>query len=109
MHGARLLLALVPLITPASPRTAVSDEQLSAKSRFGKELMAAGRYAEAVPVYRELVDAVPGNAGLLLNLGMALHLSGQDQEAISRFDAALRLQPGSLPAALFLGASNLRL
>jgi len=109
MHAARLLLVLVSLISPASPQVRANEEQLAAKSRFGKELMAAGRYAEAVPVYRELVDAVPGNAGLLLNLGMALHLSGQDQEAISRFDAALRLQPGSLPAALFLGASNLRL
>jgi predicted Zn-dependent protease len=109
MHAARLLLALVSLISPASPQARANEEQLAAKSRFGKELMAAGRYAEAVPVYRELVEAVPGNAGLLLNLGMALHLSGQDRDAIPRFDAALRLQPGSLPAALFLGASNLRL
>jgi predicted Zn-dependent protease len=44
--------------------------------------MAAGRYAEAVPVYRDLVKAVPGNPGLVLNLGMALHLAGQDQEAL---------------------------
>ena len=109
MHAARLLLALVSLISPAGPQPAASDEHLSAKSRVGKELMAAGRYAEAVPVYRELVEAVPGNAGLLLNLGMALHLSGQDREAIPRFDAALRLQPRLFPAALFLGASNLRL
>ena len=33
----------------------------------GRELMAAGRYAEAVPVYRELVAQLPGNPGLLLN------------------------------------------
>jgi predicted Zn-dependent protease len=71
--------------------------------------MAAGRYAEAVPIYRELVGAMPGNAGLLVNLGMALHLSGKDQEAVPEFEAALRLQPGSLPAALFLGAAQMRL
>ena len=73
------------------------------------ELMASGRYADAVPVYRELVKAVPNNPGLLANLGMALHLSGQDRDAVAPLEAALRLDPQSLPAALFLGASNLRL
>ena len=71
--------------------------------------MAAGRYAEAVPIYRGLVAAMPGNPGLLLNLGMALHMSGEDAEAIGPLEAALRIQPGLLPANLFLGASNLRL
>jgi predicted Zn-dependent protease len=71
--------------------------------------MAAGRYAEAVPVYRELVKAMPGNAGLLTNLGMALHLSGQDRQAVPQLEAALKIQPDSLPASLFLGAANLRL
>jgi predicted Zn-dependent protease len=106
-----LSLLLAPLLLfwaqATSPRPA--EGRLAAQSRQGKELMAAGRYGEAVPVYRELVKAVPGNPGLLLNLGMALHLSGKDQEAIPQFEAALRLQPDSLPAALFLGAANLGL
>jgi predicted Zn-dependent protease len=71
--------------------------------------MAAGRYPEAAVVYRELVGVLPDNPGLLLNLGMALHLAGRDREAVPSLEAALRLQPDSLPAALFLGASNLRL
>jgi predicted Zn-dependent protease len=71
--------------------------------------MAAGRYAEAVPVYRGLVEAMPGNAGLLTNLGMALHLSGQDREAVPPLEAALKIQPDSRPASVFLGAANLRL
>ena len=104
-----LLLPLVFLLSgPGVAQLSPSDE-LGAKSQRGKELMAAGRYAEAVPVYRELVTAVPGNPGLLVNLGMALHLAGDDGEAIASFEAALRLQPELLPANLFLGASNLRL
>jgi predicted Zn-dependent protease len=55
------------------------------------------------------VKAVPGNPGLLVNLGMALHLSGKDQEAIPQFEAALRIQPESMPATLFLGAAQLGL
>ena len=102
----RLLLLCLLVAPPAPPRG--SEDELGAKSRLGKELMAAGRYAEAAPVYRELVRAVPGNAGLLLNLGMALHLAGQDEQAIAPLQSALRLQPSSLPAALFLGAAQLR-
>lgn len=86
-----------------------NEQALAAKSRAAKELMAAGRYADAVPVYRELVQALPGNAGLLLNLGMALHLSGRDGEAVEPLQEALRREPRAFPAAMFLGASYLRL
>jgi tetratricopeptide (TPR) repeat protein len=71
--------------------------------------MAAGRYADAVPLYRELVAALPRNPGLLLNLGMALHLSGRDEDALPHLEAAARLQPELMPASLFLGAARLSL
>jgi predicted Zn-dependent protease len=108
MSEAPLLLPVLCLLS-APLQLGSSEEDLSTKSQRGKELMAAGRYAEAAPVYRELVKAVPGNPGLLLNLGMALHLAGEDQDAVPQLEAALRLQPDSLPAALFLGIANLRL
>jgi tetratricopeptide (TPR) repeat protein len=106
-----MLIASLLAVTLVSGQAAArpADPALAERSRAGKELMAAGRYAEAAATYRELVRAIPGNAGLLVNLGMALHLSGKDQEAIPQFEAALRLDPGSLPANLFLGAANLRL
>jgi tetratricopeptide (TPR) repeat protein len=106
---AHLLLSLACLLSGPAFSLASPEEDLGAKSERGKELMAAGRYAEAVPVYRDLVKNVPGNSGLLLNLGMALHLAGQDREALPELQAALRLQPDSLPAALFLGIASLRL
>jgi tetratricopeptide (TPR) repeat protein len=104
MHGLPLLIPLVLLLAGPAPEGASPPEL----SQRGKELMAAGRYAEAVPVYHRLVEVVPDNPGLILNLGMALHLAGQDEEAIPRFEAVLKLQPTSLPAALFLGAAHLR-
>ena len=107
--GIRLLLPLLYLLLGPSMQPPSFEEDLGAKSQLGMELMAARRYAEAVPVYREMVKALPANSGLRLNLGMALHLAGQDKEAIPQFEAALRLGPDSLPAALFLGACNLRL
>jgi predicted Zn-dependent protease len=102
------LLPLVALLLGATAAPLAADE-LPAKSRRAKELMAEGRFADAVPIYRELVKAVPNNPGLLANLGMALHLSGQDRDAVAPLEAALHLDPQSMPASLFLGASQLRL
>ena len=101
-------LALLFLLSSPTPLLAQAPDPAEL-SRRGSELMAAGRYAEAVPVYRDLAKAVPGNAGLLVNLGMALHLSGQDSEAVAPLEAALKLDPDSAPATLFLGAARMSL
>src|SRR5262245_42765637 len=109
MRRTHLLVVLVGLLPARAFTLAAQGEDLVEKSRRGKELMAAGRYSEALPVYRELVQAVPGNPGLLLNLGMALHLAGLDEEALPHLQAAQRLQPDSPPAALSLALAELRL
>jgi len=84
-------------------------EDLAALSRQGKELMAAGRFEEAIPVYEELVKALPGNPGPVLNLGLALHMSGRQREAISHFQNVLKLDPRHQTARLFLGMAYLEL
>ncbi len=70
--------------------------------------MEAGRFAQAATLYGQLVQAVPGNPGLLLNHGLALHMAGQDAAAIPVLRSALKLNPEIPPALLFLGASLLR-
>jgi predicted Zn-dependent protease len=77
------------------------------KSERGKQFMAEQKFAEAATIYRQLVQAVPNNPGLLLNLGMALHLAGHSREAIAPLSKALKLDADTLPAWLFLGASYL--
>ncbi len=71
--------------------------------------MASGRYEEAIPIYRALVKAVPGNAGLVTNLGLACHMAGHEQEAITQFTKALKLDPHNVPAHLYLGYAYLSL
>jgi tetratricopeptide (TPR) repeat protein len=71
--------------------------------------MAAGRYSDAVPLYAQLVKEVPGNPGLMLNLGMALHMSGRDREAVVEFDKILALQPSAYPALMMKAVSHMRL
>jgi predicted Zn-dependent protease len=104
----QLALALAALLLAPGPVPARPADE-AARSARGKELMAAGRYEEAVPVYRELARAAPQNPGLQLNLGMALHLSGQDQDALPPLEAAYEGLPDSYPAALFLGAARMAL
>jgi tetratricopeptide (TPR) repeat protein len=85
------------------------SEQLALKSQRAKEFMAQGNFVEAIALYRDLNQAVPNNPGLMLNLGMALHMAGDERKSISQLEAAVKLDPKLTPAWLFLGAARLRL
>jgi len=85
------------------------SENLAAKSQRAKEFMAEGRFAQAIPLYRELNQAVPNNAGLMLNLGMALHMAGDERQSLPPLETAVKLDPMLAPAWLFLGAARLQL
>lgn len=104
----RVLLFCLVFMSDPSRNPAQSDE-LAAKSQRAKEFMAQGRFAEAIPIYRELNQAVPNNPGLLLNLGMALHMAGDERKSITQLEAAVKLDPKLVPAWLFLGAARLQL
>ena len=47
------------------------EQDLAALSHTVKQLMAEGHFEEAIPICEQLVKAMPGNPGLVLNLGMA--------------------------------------
>src|SRR5690349_12707707 len=97
-------LCLLALVRPAC-----SQPDLASQSHQGKELMATGRFEEAIPIYRDMVRALPDNPGPLLNLGLALHMSGHEREAVQQFLAVLKLDPGQTPARLYLGAAYVAL
>src|SRR3974377_1722309 len=94
---ASLALLVVVLFAGSTNGVAQSSRE---KAQHAKELMAAGKPDEAVPIYRELIRAVPNNPGLVLNLGLALDMSGNKTEAIRQYQAALKLDPNSFPAFL---------
>ena len=71
--------------------------------------MAAGQYDAAIPIYRELVKALPGETGLVLNLALAQHMAGHEAESIPNFEAVLKVHPGELPALISLGSARLAL
>jgi len=102
-----LLFCLVSILTQSGSSNESDD--LALKSQRAKEFMAQGKFAEAIPLYRELNQAVPRNPGLMLNLGMALHMTGDDRASIPQLEAVVKLDPKLAPAWLFLGAARLQL
>ncbi|MDQ2901875.1 MAG: tetratricopeptide repeat protein, partial [Acidobacteriota bacterium] len=84
-------------------------DKLALESRRAKEMMAAGRFEEAIPVYKRLTREMPGNPGLLLDLALAEHLAGRERESIPSLEAVLRMQPRLAPALIALGAARLAL
>lgn len=97
----RFLLILFAVVLAA-------QNELAQKAELAKSYLASNRFDEAAKIYGELVKAMPGNPGLLLNQGMALHMAGSDAQAIPVLVQALKLNPNIPPAQLFLGASYLR-
>ena len=85
------------------------SDALAAKAQEARSLMAAGRFDDAIPLYRDLVKAMPGNPGLVLNLGLAQHMAGRDREAVANFELVLRLQPRTMPALMSLAEARLAL
>ena len=102
---APLLFATLLAGAPARAQS----EALAAQSRDAKQAMSDGRFDAAAALYRELVKALPDEAGLHMNLGMALAMGGHEADAVAPLERAVRLQPALLPAQLFLGSTYLSL
>lgn len=100
-----LLLASWLVVALASPLRSQSDD-LAREAEQARQLIASGQPEKAVPIYQRLIGAVPNNPGLLTNLGIALEMTGHDQQAIQELTAALKLDPTYLSARLFLGLAD---
>src|SRR5436190_24202567 len=100
---ALLCLASIPAQSSGLPQ----PDSLALKSQRAKQLMAEGYFAQAIHLYRELNQAVPNNPGLLLNLGMAMHIARTEREATSELEAAVKLDPALALAWRFLETDRL--
>ncbi len=97
-----LAVLVVPPCAPQSGDPALLSRQV-------KELMSQRRFEEAIPLCEQLVTAMPGNPGLLLNLGLAEEMAGYPAKAIPRFEEVLRHEPANVPALSSLAAAQLEL
>src|SRR6185437_11952184 len=67
----------------------------------GIALHQTGRLAEAMAIYRRVIEAQPNNPNAHHLLGLALHQSGKDDEAIPHFEAAIAQYPSETYYANF--------
>lgn len=101
------LLGFALLLASFADLLAQSDP--SAIASQASKAMQEERFAEAAELYGQLANSYPSEPALQANLGMALHLSGQDSVAIPPLRSAASAMPSSFPAHFFLGASYTRL
>ncbi|HSU59256.1 MAG TPA: tetratricopeptide repeat protein [Bryobacteraceae bacterium] len=101
----RLLSVAALFIYTAAGQTG----DLASESHQARELMGQGRFEEAIPIYEKLVQALPGNLGLVLNLGLAEEMAGHPAKAVPHFETVLKKQPENLPALTSLAAARLQL
>jgi predicted Zn-dependent protease len=79
------------------------------KARRARDLVNAGKAEEAIPIYQELARAFPKDAGMLVNLSVAEFKAKRYGDAAGHAEAAVKLEPESLAANLFLGSSYVEL
>ena len=106
-HSWPTVLGIALLLAPVTALLGQSEPSVIA-SRAGKA-MQEERFAEAAELYGQLASSYPGEPALQANLGMALHLSGQDSAAVLPLRSAASAMPSSFPAHFFLGATYTRL
>ena len=102
-----MLTLLLALVVPATAAAQPGDPAV--RSAAASRAMKDGRFDEAARLYGELLQALPDEPGLLMNLGMALAMGGHEADALPPLERAVALKPDLFPARLFLGSSYLAL
>ncbi len=92
---------------PAPGPNVERGSYMIALSGLGLEMERAGKYEEAIALYRRALGAWPGDRRALVNLGNALLLSGQTSQAIKTFKLATELHPRFAEAHFNLGLALL--
>lgn len=108
LQSVRTAKACVILLTMLAVG-ATAQVNPNALAESARQAMAERRFGEAAEIYAELASKFPNEPTLQANLGMALHFSARDTEAIQPLRKAARALPSSFPAQFALGASLSRL
>ena len=83
-------------------------QDASTLGRKGTAAIEAHRFGDALATFTEAAAIDPGDPTLSFGAGVAAFMLGQNEVARSRFERALALSPGHVPAALWLGDLHYR-
>lgn len=104
-----LRTAVRPVVALCLALALPAQDAPNALAERAQRAMAERRFADAATAYGELAKSFPAEPALQANLGMALHLSARDQEAVAPLRRAAAAMKDSFPAHFFLGASLTRI
>ena len=74
----------------------------------GSAALEERRFGDALEAFTAAAKMLPRDASLCLGAGLAAYMLGQNDEAHTWFERALQLDPGFLPASLWLGELQYR-
>jgi tetratricopeptide (TPR) repeat protein len=95
---------------PAAPQRSpsASKHKLATLTAGAKAHSDAQRWADAIPLFREIVTLDPRNAAAHLGLGVAFLACGRSAEAVAILQRAMELQPSNERTLTHLAAALLR-
>ncbi len=100
--------ARVEMPAAAQRAPSASRHRLAALTAAAKAHYDVQRWAEAIPLFLEIVSLDPKNAAAYLDLGVAFLACGRSAEAVASLQRATELQPSNERALTHLGAALLR-
>jgi tetratricopeptide (TPR) repeat protein len=105
----RLSIAPIVLMLAGSVTAdARAAQDSNALARAGTAAIEDRRFGDALEAFNRASAMRPGDASLCFGAGVAAFMLGQNDVAQSRFECALALNPGYLPAAVWLGDLHYR-
>src|SRR3981081_2176299 len=104
-----MLVKLIIVTSMALPLfSQVSPEGIAVHAQTALEAERKNDFARAVHEYELLVQALPRNAAMRSNLGVALYFNHQLTHALAVFKKAMALDPSLLAPHLFSGLAFYR-
>ena len=101
-------VVLLCVISGAADR-GLAESSGAALGRLGWEAIRAGQITEASRLFHDAIADNARDATLFLGAGLAAHLQGQEMEARTALQEAVRLNPKLTAAALLLGDITYRM
>ncbi|HKI11802.1 MAG TPA: tetratricopeptide repeat protein [Candidatus Acidoferrum sp.] len=107
-HSSRLLVTALALALLCHPAI-TQDDRTKSLFEQGTAAMRRNDASEAVRDFRAYLQSEPGSPEGYFNLGLALEMGGQLEEALSALQKAASLQPGLRAVRLFIGILDYKL
>ncbi len=96
--GAGQPLDVAARIADLKTRLALNPQETSTRLALAHVYLDAARFAEAIPLYQEVLRQEPENADALMHMGVILFRGGHGEEALRHLDRALKSSPDNAHA-----------